>query len=61
MDTSKLENWRYFILGSFLGVLVGSFAVSLMTQWVEHGDALYPARVRLSRKGRYVNFELLQQ
>lgn len=61
MDTTKLENWRYFILGTLVGALLGSFTASLMTQWVEHGDALYPARVRFSRKGKSVNFELLQQ
>lgn len=48
-------------MGTLLGALLSSFVVSLMTQYVEHGDALYPARVRFSRKGRSVNFELLQQ
>lgn len=52
---------RYFLLGSILGAVVGSLMASLLTQYVEHGDVLYPARVRLSRRGRRVNFELLLQ
>jgi hypothetical protein len=35
--------------------------VTLLTQYVEHGDVWYPARIRLSRHGRTVNFELLSQ
>jgi hypothetical protein len=52
---------RYFLLGSILGAAIGSLIASLLTQYVEHGDVLYPARVRLSRRGRRVNFELLLQ
>ena len=52
---------RFFLLGCVFGAAVGSLVVSLLTQYVEHGDVLYPARVRLSRKGRRVNFELLLQ
>lgn len=59
MDRSKLENWRYFIMGTVFGALIVGFVVSLMTQWVEHGDALYPARSRISRKGRRVRYDLL--
>jgi len=59
VDSTKIEHWRYFILGTLLGALMGSFAVSMMTQWVEHGDALYPARMRLSRKGRRIRYDLL--
>jgi hypothetical protein len=33
----------------------------VLTQYVEHGDALYPARIRFSRRGKHVNFELLLQ
>jgi hypothetical protein len=40
---------------------MGSMVTSLLTQYVEHGDVLYPAHVRLSRRGRRVNFELLLQ
>lgn len=60
MDTTKLEHWRYFILGTFFGALIVGFAVSLTTQWIEHGDALYPARMRFSRKGRSVRYDLLE-
>ncbi len=59
MDSTTIQHWRYFILGTLLGVLIGSFSVSLMTQWVEHGDVLYPARIRLSRKGRRIRYDLL--
>jgi len=55
------ERMRYFLLGSVLGAAIGSLLASLLTQYVEHGDVLYPARVRLSRRGRRVNFELLLQ
>jgi uncharacterized membrane-anchored protein YhcB (DUF1043 family) len=61
VDSITVQQWRYFFFGLLLGALVGSFVVSLGTQYVEHGDALYPARIHLSRKGRSVNFELLQQ
>jgi hypothetical protein len=52
---------RFFLLGSVIGAAIGSLVVSFVTQYVEHGDMLYPARVRLSRRGRRVNFELLLQ
>jgi hypothetical protein len=52
---------RYFLLGTVVGAAFGSLVVSLVTQYVEHGDILYPARVRLSRKGKHVDFELLLQ
>ena len=48
-------------MGSVIGAAVGSLVVTIVTQYVEHGDVLYPARVRLSRRGRHVNFELLLQ
>lgn len=60
-DVSVPDSIRFFLLGSILGAVVGSFVASLLTQYVEHGDVLYPARVRLSRRGRHVNFELLLQ
>lgn len=59
MDKTKIEHWRFFILGILFGALGTGFVVSLMTQWVEHGDALYPARTRMSRKGRSVRYDLL--
>lgn len=52
---------RFFLVGTILGAATGSLIVALLTQYVEHGDILYPARVRLSRRGRRVNFELLLQ
>lgn len=52
---------RYFLVGTVVGAAFGSLVVSLLTQYVEHGDAWYPARIRLSRRGRRVNFELLLQ
>ena len=55
------ERIRYFLLGTVVGAAFGSLVVSLVTQYVEHGDVLYPARMRLSRKGKNVNFELLLQ
>lgn len=55
------EHVRFFLLGSVIGAAVGSMVVTIVTQYVEHGDVLYPARVRLSRRGRHVNFELLLQ
>jgi hypothetical protein len=61
MDVSAGERLRFFLLGSVVGAAFGSLVVSLLTQYVEHGDVLYPARVRLSRRGRHVNFELLLQ
>lgn len=56
-----VDRIRFFILGSVVGAAVGSLMASLLTQYIEHGDVLYPARVRLSRRGRHVNFELLLQ
>lgn len=52
---------RFFLLGTVFGAAIGSLIASLATQYVEHGDILYPARVRLSRRGKRVNFELLLQ
>lgn len=52
---------RYFLLGTVVGAAFGSLVVSLLTQYVEHGDVLYPARIRLARRGKRVNFELLLQ
>jgi len=52
---------QFFMLGTMVGAAVGSLVVSFLTQYVEHGDALYPARVRLARRGKHVNFELLLQ
>jgi hypothetical protein len=52
---------RFFLLGTVLGAAIGSLIASLLTQYVEHGDFLYPARVRLSHRGKRVNFELLLQ
>ena len=59
MNPTKLENWRFFVFGVFIGALATGFLVSLMTQWVEHGDALYPARTRMSQKGKRVRYDLL--
>jgi len=59
-DTAS-ERVRYFLLGTAVGAAFGSLVVSLLTQYVEHGDFWYPARIRLSRRGRHVNFELLLQ
>jgi hypothetical protein len=59
LDTTKIEHWRYFILGTMTGAFIVGFVVSMMTQWVEHGDALYPARTRMSKKGRRVRYDLL--
>jgi len=55
------ERIRFFLVGTIVGAAFGSLVVSLVTQYVEHGDVLYPARIRLSRRGRHVNFELLLQ
>ena len=52
---------RYFLLGTVVGAAFGSLVVTLLTQYVEHGDVWYPARIRLSRRGRTVNRELLSQ
>jgi len=52
---------QFFLLGTVTGAALGSLIVSLLTQYVEHGDVLYPARIRLSRRGQRVNFELLLQ
>jgi uncharacterized membrane protein YccC len=60
-DDSTAQRIRYFLLGTAVGAAFGSLVVSLLTQYVEHGDVWYPARIRLSRHGRHVNFELLQQ
>lgn len=63
MDQQDLANERirYFLLGTAVGAAFGSLVVSLLTQYVEHGDFWYPARIRFSRRGRHVNFELLLQ
>lgn len=55
------DNVRFFLLGTVVGAAFGSLVVSLLTQYVEHGDVLYPARIRLSRRGKHVNLELLLQ
>jgi hypothetical protein len=55
------ENVRFFLLGTMVGAAFGSLIVSVLTQYVEHGDVLYPARIRFSRRGKHVNFELLLQ
>lgn len=55
------ERVRYFLIGTAVGAAFGSLVVSLLTQYVEHGDVLYPARIRLARRGARVNFELLLQ
>jgi hypothetical protein len=55
------ERVRYFLLGTVVGAAFGSLVVTLLTQYVEHGDVWYPARIRFSRHGRTVNFELLSQ
>lgn len=55
------DRMQFFVLGLLLGAGIGSAFASLLTQYVEHGDVLYPARVRLSRRGKHVNFELLLQ
>jgi hypothetical protein len=52
---------RFFLFGTVVGAAFGSLVVSLLKQYVEHGDVLYPARISLSRRGRTVNFELLLQ
>jgi hypothetical protein len=55
------DRLRFFLVGTIVGAAFGSLVVSLLTQYVEHGDVWYPARIRLSRRGRHVNFELLLQ
>jgi hypothetical protein len=52
---------RFFVFGLVVGAGIGAVMTNLLTQYVEHGDVLYPARIRISRKGKHVNFELLQQ
>jgi len=61
LDDITKQRVQFFLLGTFAGAGIGSLVVSLLTQYIEHGDVLYPARVRLSRRGRHVNFELLLQ
>jgi hypothetical protein len=61
LEERASERVRYFLLGTLVGAAFGSLMVSLLTQYVEHGDAWYPARIRLSRRGKRVNFELLLQ
>jgi hypothetical protein len=61
LDDVATDRVRFFVLGAVLGGLIGSAIASLLTQYVEHGDVLYPARVRLAHRGRHVNFELLLQ
>jgi hypothetical protein len=61
LDAVTTDRVRFFVLGLVLGAGIGSIFTSLLTQYVEHGDVLYPARVRLSRRGKHVNFELLLQ
>lgn len=61
LDAVTTDRVRFFLLGTVMGAAIGSLVVSLLTQYVEHGDVLYPARIRLSRRGRHVNFELLLQ
>ncbi len=58
---TETHNLRYFLVGTAVGAAFGSLVVSLLTQYVEHGDFWYPARIRLSRRGKHVNFELLLQ
>lgn len=61
LDAVTTDRVRFFLLGLIVGAGIGSIFTSLLTQYVEHGDVLYPARIRLSRRGRHVNFELLLQ
>ena len=61
LNDVTFDRLRFFLLGTVVGAAMGSLLASLLTQYVEHGDVLYPARVRLSRRGRHVNFELLLQ
>jgi hypothetical protein len=61
IDDVTADRVRFFLLGTILGAAIGSAIASLLTQYVEHGDVLYPARVRLAHRGRHVNFELLLQ
>jgi hypothetical protein len=60
-DNATTDRIRFFLLGTVAGAAIGSLIASLLTQYVEHGDVLYPARVRMSRQGKRVNFELLLQ
>ncbi|MGH2447455.1 MAG: hypothetical protein ACRDFS_02460 [Chloroflexota bacterium] len=59
--SQAIRNAQFFVLGAITGAIIGSLTASILTQYVEHGDALYPARIRLSREGKHVNFELLLQ
>jgi hypothetical protein len=61
LDAVTTDRVRFFVFGLVLGAGIGSVFTNLVTQYVEHGDLLYPARIRLSRKGKHVNFELLLQ
>lgn len=61
LDHVTFDRLQFFLLGSVCGAAIGSILASLLTQYVEHGDLLYPARIRLSRRGKHVNFELLLQ
>lgn len=61
LDDLTTERVRFFLLGTMVGAALGSLLTSLMTQYVEHGDVFYPARIRLARRGKHVNFELLLQ
>jgi len=61
MRDTATDRVQFFLIGTAVGAAFGSLVVSLLTQYVEHGDVLYPARIRLSRRGKRVNFELLLQ
>jgi hypothetical protein len=61
LDSVAADRARFFLFGLVVGAGIGSVLTNLLTQYVEHGDVLYPARIRLSRKGKHVNFELLLQ
>lgn len=61
LDAVTTDRVRFFVFGLVVGAGIGAVMTNLLTQYVEHGDVLYPARIRISRKGKHVNFELLQQ
>ncbi|HZU14768.1 MAG TPA: hypothetical protein VFB58_18170 [Chloroflexota bacterium] len=61
MNPVTFDRVRFFVLGLVVGAGVGSILTALLTQYIEHGDVLYPARVRFSHQGKHVNFELLLQ
>lgn len=61
LDSVAADRVRFFLFGLVVGAGIGSVLTNLLTQYVEHGDVLYPARIRLSRRGKHVNFELLLQ